>query len=72
MQVLVTLKLVQARADGLTLVVDALVAPLLPHFSEGFPDDPVPGDVVDDANWIPSVVARAVSNFCEVTGRDPS
>jgi hypothetical protein len=93
---LVTLKLARRRSVGPALVVDALVTQLLPHFSEGFPDDLVENDgvlppavalaalklfsdhcdqgkpldeLVDAANWIPSIVALAVNTLSDVTGR---
>jgi hypothetical protein len=58
---LVTLKLARRRSDGLALVVDAVVALLLPHFSDGFPDDPVEGDAV----LTYAVALAALKLFCD-------
>jgi hypothetical protein len=92
--VLVSLKLARRRPKRPAVVVDALISELMPHFSEGFPDDPVKTDavlslavalaalklfsdhcdqgrpieeLVDAADWIPSIVALAVNTLAEVT-----
>jgi hypothetical protein len=46
LEVLLMLKLVREVADGPPTPVDALVSALAPHFSRGFPDDPVEDDML--------------------------